>query len=135
MSVPIFFQRYEAGEPALFERNVIAQILGSSAVMNGDDIVAIQFSDTDGGEVYGADSDEFEQLSFDQGVGERFFDALWRIADATGAFVYWLGDGSCSAVTKQETIAQLPADVVRDSGPVRVVRTGVELEEAIMSED
>jgi hypothetical protein len=128
MSSPIFFQRYVDGQAVNFDRDTITRILGAAAVMDGDTIAAIQFSDDDGGEVYGADADSFEQLSFDEGEGERFFDALWRIADETDSFIYWLGDGRCSAVTKPATIAQLPADVVDDTGPVRVARTGAELE-------
>ena len=133
MSIPIFFQRYQNGAPASFDRTTIANILGSAAVMDGDCIGAIRFSDSDGGEVYGADAESFEQLSFDQGRGKRFFDALWRIADDTNAFIYWLGDGSCSAVTKQAVIAELPPEIVRDAGPVKVVRTGAELDAAIYS--
>ncbi len=131
MSVPIFFQRYQKGEAVPFRRSEITAVLGSAAVMDGENITAIRFSDSDGGEVYGTDTDTFEQLSFDEGMGEKFFDALWRIADTTGAFIYWLGDGACSAVTREDVVPHLPADIVADVGPVRVVGSGAEIEEAV----
>ena len=130
MTMPIFFQRYRNGEAIPFKRADLLNILGPSAVINDTAIVAIEFSDTDGGEILGADGDEFEQLSVDDGAGEKFFDALWRIADATGAFIYWLGEGDCSAVTREDILPHLPADIVADVGPVKVVGSGEELENA-----
>ena len=131
MSMPIFFQRYQNGESVPFKRAEIAGVLGSATVTKDRDIIAIRFSDSDGGEVYGVDADEFEQLSFDEGMGEKFFDALWRIADTTGAFIYWLGDGACSAVTRGDVLPHLPTDIVADVGPVKIVGSGTEIEEAI----
>ncbi|HEX4505615.1 MAG TPA: hypothetical protein VH722_07775 [Alphaproteobacteria bacterium] len=135
MSMPIFFQRYQNGEAVSFKRSEIATMLGSAAVMHGPNVTAIRFSDADGGEVYGVEADEFEQLSFDEGMGEKFFDALWRIADATGAFIYWLGDGACSAVTRGDVLPHLPPDVVADVGPVKIVGSGAEIEGAIYGGD
>ena len=135
MSTPIFFQRYQDGQAIAFKRADLVRILGPAAVMNDQDIVAIRFSDTDGGEVYGIDADAFEQLSFDEGVGEKFFDALWRIADATSALIYWLGDGSCSAVTREDVLPHLSADIVADVGPVKIVTSGSELEDALYGDD
>ena len=135
MSSPIFFQRYSNAALIPFKRSEIAAVLGSAAVLDGPSIAAIRFSDDDGGEVYGIDADEFEQLSFDEGGGEKFFDALWRIADATGALIYWLGEGACSAVTRNEVLPHLPADIVTDVGPVKIVASGAELEEAVYGEN
>jgi len=134
MSLPIFFQRYQNGELTTIKRSMLAEILGPAAVMDGPDIGAIRFSDSDGGEVYGADADEIEQLSFDEGNGKKFWDALWQIADRTGAFVYWLGDGRCSAVTNKAILEHVPTDVIESVGPVRVAKNGRQLEKFSTSE-
>jgi hypothetical protein len=135
MSVPVFFQRYQNRDQIAFERAEIVRILGPAAVMDGADLVGIAFSDSDGGEIYGANAETFDELSFGEGAGDRFFDALWRIADATGAFIYWLGDEGCSAVTKSSVLPHLPPDIVADTGPVRIVADGDALEEAIFAGD
>jgi hypothetical protein len=116
MSLPVFLQRYQDGQKIAFSRADILKILGPAAVMDGPDLVAIAFSDSDGGEIYGASSENFEELSCDDGAGDRFFDALWRIADGTGAFVYWLGAEHCSAVTSSAVLQHLPQDIVADAG-------------------
>jgi hypothetical protein len=68
-------------------------------------------------------------------MGDRFFDALWRIADASGALIYWLGDGNCSVVTNKAVLKTLPEDIVADVGPVRVVANGADLQDALFDED
>jgi hypothetical protein len=131
MSLPVFFQRYQNGELATIKRSVLIDILGSAAVMDGPNIGAIRFSDSDGGEVYGADNEDIEQLSFDEGDGKKFFDALWEIADRTGAFMYWIGDGSCSAVTDKAILDHVPADVLADTGPAKIVKNGKQLSKCL----
>ncbi len=84
-----------------------------------------------GGEIYGASSENFEELSVDEGAGNPLFDALWRIANGTGALVYWLGAENCSAVTRSAVLQHLPQDIVADAGPVRIVANGRALKKAV----
>ena len=135
MSFPVFFQRYRNGELTNFNRSDLLAVLGPAAIMNGTALSAIRFSDRDGGEAYGAEDELFEQLSFDEGQGPKFFDALWRIANETQAFIYWLGDGSCSAVTDKAVLDQVPADVIADTGPVKVIKNGKALEKLLLDSD
>jgi hypothetical protein len=131
MSFEIFMECYRHGQPASFDRALIHEAFGSDARIGDGEIDSIVYPEGDRAEVFGADEPIIEGLMFNHASGDRVFDGLWRLANQTRSIVYWPGEGSQCAVTNAETLQHIPAEMLEDIGPARIVRTGRELADYI----
>ncbi len=127
MSFDIFLYCFRNGEPATFERSVVAEIFSPHAY--GDpDFTNVTFPDGSGACIYVARDHDIQGLGFDRCGGDAFFDALYRLADITKSVVFWPGRRPSCAVTDGATLAHLPDGFSADGcGPAQVVHSGAEL--------
>lgn len=128
--VELFLTRVLDGKVIRFEREVVEEIMGRDAVDPSSPLVDIEYADG-GCELIGGDDDSIETLMFDHFGGETFFSRLWELANRTGAFLWWAGNGDGYAVTNRDVLEHLPPDIINSPKLPFVVRDGAALEEAI----
>jgi hypothetical protein len=138
MGFDLFLKCFREGEKATFKRELFEEIIGRGAVDARPPLSTVEYADGSGGEIYGADSkedEEIDHLMFAHFSGDTLMARLWELADRTGSCFIWPSDGRCLAVTRVETVGHIPAGLVGDHGPPFVVHSGDELDYVIGHEE
>ena len=128
--VEIYVQRGTDTGIRPIDRSALADVLGSHAIGRNGKILGAEFSDGDWGDIDGAEEAQIESLCF-TGGGEKFMQAIWEFANRTNAYIFWIGEGRCLAVTSEAALSEVPESVSQDIGPARIVADGAELLECI----
>jgi len=134
MSFDLFLNCVRDGETATFKRALFEEIIGRGAVNARFPLGTVEYPDGSGGEIYGADSEEDEEidgLMFTHFGGDTLMARIWELADQTGSFLIWPSDGRCLAVTSAETVRHIPPDLAESFGPPFIVSSGDELDYVI----
>jgi len=123
---------------APFDRSLVQEIFGAEAasIARNGEIVDIVYPDGQRAELYGAEEETIKLgLVFSRAGGDRIFDGIWQIADRTRSLIYWPDIIPHCAVTRPETLALVPSDVLESMGPAEIVKSGQELQDYIFRDD
>ena len=126
----IFVQREDENGIVPLDRSILQDVLGPHAVGRDGKILGAKFSDGDWGDIDGAEEARIEHLCF-TGGGERFMQAIWEFANRTNAYIFWIGESRCLAVTSEAALSELTDGISEAIGPAWVVADGAELLERI----
>jgi hypothetical protein len=130
MSFDLFLAPFKDGQPMVFDRSVILEAFGPDADLGDEEISRIYFSESDGGQVFGAEDEIIaDGLSFNHFGGERFFDGLWKLAEKTNSVVFWLGNSGNAVATSERALAHADPEFLEPLQPIQIVATGHELNE------
>lgn len=131
MAFDIFLQCYRNGEPATFKRSVVDEIFAPYAF--GDpELTMVTFPDGSGSCLYLDQGDDIQGMMFNHCGGDEFFEALYQLAARTKSVILWPEAGPASSViTDPETWKHLPEFWHDGSGPPRVVKSGLEVQDCI----
>jgi hypothetical protein len=127
----IFVQRENKDGIVPLDRAILSDVLGAYAIVHEGAILGAKFAERDWGDITGAENLEMEHLCF-VGGGERFLQAIWEFANRTNAYIFWIAEARCLAVTSDEALAEVPESVSEAIGPARIVRDGQELAACII---
>jgi hypothetical protein len=130
----IFVQRENKDGIVPLDRAVLAEVLGSYAIVRDGKILGAKFSDRDWGDIDGAEELEIEHLCFDGG-GEHFLQAIWEFANRTKSYIFWIAEAPCLAVTSDAALKEVPEKTAKDIGPAKIVKNGHELAACIGEAD
>jgi len=130
VGIEIFVQRENKDGIVPLDRAILADVLGRHAIIRDGKILGAKFSDRDWGDIAGAEDLEMEHLCFDGG-GEQFIQAVWEFADRTNAYIFWIGETPCLAVTSDAALREVPERTAKDIGPAKIVKNGHELLDCI----
>jgi hypothetical protein len=132
MSFDIFVQWFHEGDAIGADGTLVREIIRAHAVSVtvGKGFWNVAYADG-GAQIFGPDDHEIDSLMINQAGGDIFFTTLLELAARTRGVIFWPSDGPCIAVADPKTIKDLPAEMVENSGPAYVVRTGKELSDFI----
>ena len=132
MSFDIFLDCVNNNGTQTFKRQVAQEILGRGAVDEASALYQVEYPDGSASSVIGEEDEDIDGLMFNHSGGDTFFERLWELADRTGSIIYWPGDDTPVAVTREEMLQHIPRD---DEGhqmePQFVVANGKELQQVI----
>jgi len=134
MSMDLFLACVRDGKESEFERRLVDEVMGRGAVNPEFPLEEVRY--VDGGSevhVHKNDGEGAKTVSFRRFGGETFFCRLFELANRTGSFLFWAGNGYGVAVTDRAMLVHLPPGVEDDSlGLPFIVKNGEELEAAII---
>jgi hypothetical protein len=131
MSFDLFLMCARDGEQSSFKRELYEEIMRRDALAPPPDRLDLEYADESGGCVNGDEDEDIASLMFNHFGGDTFMERLWELADRTGSFFVWPGEGRTIAVTRAETISHIFHGLAESLGPPFVVRSGKELEYVI----
>ena len=134
MSFDIFLQCYRNGETVTFKRELVEELFGPSSGNFDPHFMRSNFSDLDGGDIY-LEGEDNQGLMFNHCGGDRFFQAMWELADRTQSIIFWPDRPPGLAITTPETLKHLPPDLLDGFRPAKIVRSGKELSGYIEADD
>ena len=120
MSFDIFLQRFRAGDAAPADATLIRTLLGPYVSERPPGSVTLRLTDGEA-DLYGWD-DLATAFMVNHVSGEQAYDVLFEVALRAGLAI--MPVGCPTAVTSEETVADLPTEL---AGDVVVVRSGAEL--------
>jgi hypothetical protein len=130
MSFDLFLQTARDGDT--FKRTLFEEIMSRGAINPELPLEDVNYPDGGCREIVIEDEEDIDSASFSRFGGDTFFQRLWELADRTNSFIWWPDVGSPVAVTRQDMISQLPEGVLDAEEDPYVVRSGKELENAIL---